>query len=362
VLESAGAQNVSEPIHEPFSKSSESFLRMTKNASIRKLALRLQRSMSFELESTAFNGIRFGGRPAAIKRIENSVLIGVPLIGSAIAIEHIFRCGLSFIDLSAFFIFYLIVGLGTALGLHRYFSHRSFETTPVIAFLLGALGSMAFQGSVVRWVADHRRHHSHTDEFGDVHSPYVDPWGEEKRGLRGLLYAHVGWMFDCTSTDVRVYGAGLEKDPIVVLLTRTHWIWPAVSLALPYCFGLVFGGADAAWSAMLVGGCLRTTVLHNVVWSVNSIGHRFGTEDFKNGNGSKNNLAIALLTFGDGWHNNHHCFPRSAFHGFAAREIDVNGWLINQLERCGLAWNIVRIPYNRIEAARAAAGDTFEHA
>jgi stearoyl-CoA desaturase (delta-9 desaturase) len=334
---------------------------MSTKATMGKLLSRVQRTLHFEPGSTSFNGIRFGGAPAALKRIENSILIGIPLIGSVTAIEHMMRCGLSSIDLAAFLVFYLFVGLGTALGLHRYFSHKSFDTSPVIAFLLGAFGSMAFQGSVLRWVVDHRRHHSHTDEFGDVHSPYVDPWGEEKGGLRGLLYAHVGWMFDCTTTDVQVYGGGLEKDRLVMFLSRTHWIWLVLSLALPYCFGYVFGGIEAAWSALLVGGCLRTTVLHNVIWSVNSIGHRFGSEQFKQGNGSKNNFFIALLTFGDGWHNNHHCFPRSAFHGFSASEIDVNGWLITQLERFGLVWNVVRIPENRIEAARAAAGGGFKH-
>ena len=182
------------------------------------------------------------GGPAAVKRIENTILVGIPLIGSAFAFEHIFRDGLSLTDLSAFLIFYLLVGLGTALGLHRYFSHKSFETTPAVALLLGAFGSMAFQVSVLRWVVDHRRHHSHTDEFGDVHSPYVDPWGAERSGLVGLLYAHVGWMFDCTTTDLAVYGAGLEHDRVVMFLTRTHWIWPAVSLCLPYCFGYVVGG------------------------------------------------------------------------------------------------------------------------
>src|ERR1700682_6146215 len=125
---------------------------MSTNATMGKLVWWVQRSMNVELGSTSFNGIRFGGTPAALKRIENSILIGIPLIGSIIATEHIFRCGLSLIDLSAFLIFYLFVGLGTALGLHRYFSHRSFDTTPVIAFLLGAFGSMAFQGSVLRWV------------------------------------------------------------------------------------------------------------------------------------------------------------------------------------------------------------------
>jgi stearoyl-CoA desaturase (Delta-9 desaturase) len=326
------------------------------------LQARWKQALRIHHNPPSFNGVRYGGAPAIVKWIENTLLVGIPLVGSAFAIQHIARHGLTKIDVLSFFLFYLLVGLGVALGLHRYFSHKSFETTPTLAFLLGAFGSMAFQGSIFRWVIDHRRHHSHTDEFGDVHSPYVDPWGEEHGGLSGFLYAHVGWLFDSSTTDAHVYGAGLPQDRLVMFFTRTHWLWPAASLALPYGFGYLLGGPDAALGSMLVGGCLRTTILHNVIWSVNSIGHRFGQESFRQGNGSKNNLTIALLTFGDGWHNNHHCFPRSAFHGLTKSEIDVNGWLITGLERLGLAWNVVRIPENRILDARHSRTSPFEHA
>ncbi len=311
---------------------------------------------------SSFNGIRFGGFQALVKRVENTLLVSIPLAGSVLAVAHIWQRGLTWIDITAFLIFYVLVGLGVALGLHRYFSHKSFETTPFVAYALGAFGSMAFQGSILRWVTDHRRHHAHTDEFGDVHSPYVDPWGVETTGWGGLWNAHIGWLFDATTTDARVYGAGLLQDPIVVFFTRTHWIWPAISLALPYSYGYSLGGPEAAWSATLIGGCLRTSILHNVVWAVNSIGHRFGSEDFSLGNGSKNNLILALLTFGDGWHNNHHCFPRSAFHGLKANEIDINGRLISALEHAGLAWNVVRISEHRILDARVSKTPGFNHA
>src|SRR5579872_6075811 len=264
-----------------------------------------------------FNGVRHGGIPGLIKRIENTFLVGIPLFGSIVAIHQIARNGITGIDLLSFLLFYLLTGLGVALGLHRYFSHKSFETTPAIAVLLGAFGSMSFQGSIFRWVIDHRRHHAHTDEFGDVHSPHVDPWGDMNGGLSGLLYAHVGWLFDSTTTDAQVYGAGLLHDKLIMFFTRTHWLWPAASLALPWGFGYLLGGSEAALSSMLIGGCLRTTILHNVIWSVNSIGHRFGSEDFRHGNGSKNNLTVALLTFGDGWHNNHLCFRHSMLSGLA---------------------------------------------
>jgi stearoyl-CoA desaturase (Delta-9 desaturase) len=288
-------------------------------------------------------GVRFGGRPAVVKRIENAILVGVPLFGSVLAAFHIVGRGLTWIDLSAFVVFYVLVGLGVALGFHRYFSHKSFETMPALAFLLGALGSMAFQGSVLRWIIDHHRHHAHADASGDVHSPVVDQWGRPTGGIKGLWHAHAGWLFDETTTDPAIYGANVHNQKLVRFFHRTHWLWPILSLALPFAYGYGFGGVDAGWSALLVGGCLRTTVLHNVVWSVNSIGHYLGDESFSLHNASKNNFVLAMLTFGDGWHNNHHRYPRSAWHGLGRGELDVNGLLIAAMERAGLAWDVIKV-------------------
>lgn len=291
---------------------------------------------------TAAPGIIHDAGAVFKKRVENAVLIGVPFIGSLIAIQHIYQNGISLIDAASFLLFYVSVGIGVGLGLHRYFSHRSFQTGPVLAVLLAALGSMAFQGSVFRWVIDHRRHHAHTDKTGDTHSPVCDPWGKQHAGIRGLLYAHIGWMFDGTVTDPDVYGRGLLRDPIVYWFTRSHWMWPAMSLLLPYCFGYALGGPDAAWSSMLIGGFLRTTILHNVVWAVNSIGHFWGSTDYQLNNSSKNNYVLALLTFGDGWHNNHHRYPRSYRHGLHNGQADTNAAILEQLERHGVVWSIVR--------------------
>ncbi len=301
-------------------------------------------------------GIIWRGAPVLKKRVENALLIGIPASGSVLAIAWVAQHGLSWVDGAAFLIFYALTGFGVALGMHRYFTHRSFETTLPLRFILGALATMCFQGTILRWVADHRRHHAHADQDGDVHSPHIDPWGRERDGLGGLWYAHVGWMFDGTATDLDVFGRDLQDDRLVMFFVRTHWLWLATSLGLPFGFGYLLGGAEAAWSALLIGGCLRTTVLHNVVWSVNSIGHSHGDEDFRQSNHARNNLILALLTFGDGWHNNHHRFPRSAFHGLKRGEIDINGWIISSLERLGLVWDVVRIPPQRIAAARQTRG------
>jgi stearoyl-CoA desaturase (delta-9 desaturase) len=301
-------------------------------------------------------GIHWAGPAILQKRLENTYLIGIPLAGSILAAVWIANRGITLIDVSAFAIFYALTGLGVALGMHRYFTHKSFEAVLPLRLLLGASATMSFQGTILRWVADHRRHHSHSDQQGDVHSPHVDPWGRDVKGLGGLWYAHVGWMFDGTATDLEVFGKDLQQDRLVMFFVRTHWLWLAASLGLPFAYGYALGGAEAAWSAMLIGGCLRISVLHNVVWAVNSIGHSHGDEDFPQANRSKNNLVLALLTFGDGWHNNHHRFPRSAFHGLKPGEIDVNGWIIATLERAGLVWDVVRIPQQRVAAARSPVG------
>jgi len=310
-----------------------------------------------ETASQLLPGIVDRGPLVLAKRIENALLIGIPAIGSVAALCMLFTRGWSVVDLSSFLIFYVATGVGVALGMHRYFTHRSFETHLPIRVLLAGLATMAFQGTILRWVIDHRRHHAHADQTGDVHSPYVDPSGRDRDGLGGLAYAHIGWMFDGTATDPDIFGRDLMQDRVVMFFTKTHRLWLFVSLALPYVYGYVLAGPSGALSSMLIGGCLRTSVLHNVVWSVNSIGHSHGTEDFAQSNHSRNSLILALLTFGDGWHNNHHRFPRSAFHGLKPTEIDINGMIISTLERAGLVWNVVRIPDERIYAAKSVQAD-----
>ena len=282
-----------------------------------------------------------GGWQSRQNQAANLLLIGIPFVGSIFAINHIVRHGVSLIDISAFLVFYVLVGLGVALGFHRYFSHRSFATGTALSAILAAFGTMAFQGSVERWVSDHRRHHACADQPGDVHSPIVRPDGQPWAKWRGFLHAHIGWMFANSVTDLSIYGKGLVDDPVIRFFSRTHILWLIASLGLPYLYGLMLGGEEAAWSAMLIGGCLRTTILHNVVWAVNSVGHLYGSADFETGDNSRNNLILALLTFGDGWHNGHHRFPRSHRHGLLPRQWDANAVIIKTLKRSGLVWDIV---------------------
>lgn len=286
-------------------------------------------------------GITLGGWPAFYKRLTNLVLIGLPVAGSILAIWNLQYGPPRWSDVLAFLVFYAWTGLGVALGLHRLFSHHSFRAHPTITALLCAGGTMAFQGSPLRWVLDHRRHHALVDRPGDVHSPYFIANGAPLRGLRGFWHAHLGWMFDPSVTDESVFGKGLRGDRMVMFFTHTHFLWLTASLGLPYLLGVCVGGPAAGWSALLWGGCLRATVLHNVVWSVNSFGHMTGRRTHRTGDRSTDNRWLALLSFGEGWHNGHHLSPRSYRHGVAPAQPDFNAAIIRWLERRGLAADVV---------------------
>jgi stearoyl-CoA desaturase (delta-9 desaturase) len=280
------------------------------------------------------------GRPAIKKKIENTFLIGIPHIGSVACLFWFYSHPIHIVEVVTFLLGYFIIGMGTGIGFHRYFSHKSYLTYPWVAYLLGAAGSMSFQSSLLTWVTDHRRHHAQTDHCGDAHSPIVDGHCDHPNTLKGLFYSHIGWMFDDTVTDLNIYGRDLARDPIIRFYTRTHYLWPVLSLAIPAAIGYAFGGAADAWGCVFAA-CLRTALFQHSVWAVNSFGHTFGYQNYDLGNKSMNNVFLAAVTFGDGYHNNHHRYPRSAFHGLRKYEIDFNGILITLLGKLGLARKII---------------------
>jgi len=280
------------------------------------------------------------GRAALKKRIDNTFLIGFPLVASVASIFWFRSHPIHAVEVVTFIIGYFVVGMGTGVGFHRYFSHKSFETEPWVAYMLGAFGSLSFQSSLLTWVTDHRRHHSHTDHCGDNHSPYVDGHCGHDSSLKGLFHSHIGWMFDDTVTDTSVYGRDLVRDPVIQFYARTHYLWPVISVAIPWLVGFAFGGLTDAWGCFFAA-CVRTMLFQNSVWAVNSLGHTFGYENYNLRNNSKNNAVLAWLTFGDGYHNNHHRYPRSAFHGMFKGEIDLNGLIILGLSKLGLARQII---------------------
>lgn len=254
-----------------------------------------------------------------------SIVIGVtaPFIATLYAIVLLWQRYVSAVDLILLVTFFYVSGFGVTVGLHRLLTHRSFQTYPIVKAILLICGAMAAESSPIYWASAHIQHHAHADAEGDPHSPLVSLW-----------HAHVGWFFKHVA-QYDVYGKWLWQDPVVVWIDRTWFLWTAVGLAIPFAVG--------GWSGLLWGGLVRIFLVHHVTWSVNSICHTFGTRPFRTRDASRNNWVVALLSAGEGWHNNHHAFPRSAFHGLRSWEVDFSAYLIRLLELTGLAWNVQRI-------------------
>jgi stearoyl-CoA desaturase (delta-9 desaturase) len=263
----------------------------------------------------------------------------LPFVGLVIAGWQLWNEWLHWYDLVAFFAVYIPTALGVTVGFHRLFTHRSFKTGPVTRGVLAALGSAAIEGPIVSWVADHRKHHAFSDEEGDPHSPHVD-----HGGLRGLFHAHVGWLFvhDQRALKTR-YAPDLLADPVVSFVNRTFLWWVLAGFVVPFAIGLALGGTLlAGLTALLWGGLIRMLVVHHVTYSINSLCHVFGRRDFETGDESRNLAWLAIPSFGESWHNNHHAFPTSSVHGLKWWQIDISSMVIRALERLGLAWDVVR--------------------
>jgi stearoyl-CoA desaturase (delta-9 desaturase) len=253
-----------------------------------------------------------------------------------------------------------MTALGVTLGYHRMFTHRAFESSRAFRAIVAVLGSMAMQGSVITWVADHRKHHTFTDQVGDPHSPHLSGpgfWG----AVKGLWHAHVGWLFETVGTAERErFAADLLKDRVLRVIDKLFFVWVALGFVIPFALGwIVGGGLGAALTALLWGGFVRVFLLHHVTWSINSVCHFFGRKRFNIEDESRNVFWLAPLSMGESWHHNHHAFPTSAFHGLSRLErlADPTGLLIAVLEKLGIVWNVVRVSPER-QRAKALTGRT----
>jgi stearoyl-CoA desaturase (delta-9 desaturase) len=244
---------------------------------------------------------------------------------------------------------YVATGFGVTVGLHRLFTHRSFKTGKGVRAVLAILGSAAVEGPVISWVADHRKHHAYSDQPGDPHSPHVDHGHGFKGALKGLLHAHVGWLFIHTHRGARDrYARDLVNDPVVSFVDRTFLLWAVLGLLAPFVLGWLIGGTIiTALTGLLWGGAVRILVLHHVTYSINSLCHFFGRRAFATGDHSRNLAWLALPSLGEAWHNNHHAFPTSARHGLRWWQLDPSALVIRGLEKLGLAWNVVQIAPER---------------
>ena len=285
-----------------------------------------------------------------LDRIATGTITAIPFIGLGLVVWQTWESALRWSDIAVFGIMYLTTGLGVTVGFHRLFTHRSFQTKPWLRGTFAALGSAAIEGPVISWVADHRKHHAFSDQEGDPHSPHVDHGHGWRGALRGLLHAHVGWLFIHTQRGNRErYAPDLLKDPKIRLVDRTFLWWALGGLIpVPFVLGLVIGGSlHAGLTGILWGGLVRMLVLHHVTYSINSLCHFFGRRRFDTGDESRNLAWLAPLSLGEAWHNNHHAFPTSAEHGMRRWELDPSALLIRGLEKTGLAWKVVRVPRER---------------
>ena len=287
-------------------------------------------------------------------RVITGLVTVIPFLLLGLAGWQLWNEALRWSDLAIFAVAYITTGLGVTVGFHRLFTHRSFSTGPVTRGVIAALGSAAIEGPVISWVADHRKHHACSDREGDPHSPHVGHGGGWSGVLRGLFHAHLGWLFIHTQRGCqRRFAPDLLRDPVVRFIDRTFLVWATLGLAMPFGLGIAIGGSIAAGlTGVLWGGAVRVFVVHHVTYSINSLCHMFGRQPFATRDESRNLAWLALPTLGEGWHNNHHAFPTSAFHGLRRRELDPSGLVIRALERVGLAWDVVRIAPAR-QAAKA---------
>jgi stearoyl-CoA desaturase (delta-9 desaturase) len=266
----------------------------------------------------------------------------IPFAGLVAAIVFLWGWGLTWVDLTLLAVMYLVTALGITVGYHRLFTHRSFETNPVIQSILAILGSMAMQGSLMTWVATHRRHHQHSDREDDPHSPQHH--GKSFFGvIRGLWHAHIGWMFSSGQANLARYVKDLRQSTMLRVVSSLFPLWVLMGLLIPTVLGyFLCGGWLGALFGLIWGGLVRIFFVHHVTWSVNSICHLWGRKPYPCQDESRNNFLVGVLGLGEGWHNNHHAFPTSARHGFRWWQVDVSYWVILILSWFRLAWNIKR--------------------
>jgi stearoyl-CoA desaturase (delta-9 desaturase) len=300
---------------------------------------------------------------AAMTKLEkrvNLLAVALPFAGTLAAIVLLWNSVVSATDLAILAVMYVLTALGVTVGFHRMLTHRSFQAPKPVEYAFAALGSMAVQGPVMAWVADHRKHHAHADHEGDPHSPHVGHGDGAGGVLRGLLHAHVGWLLtDQGQASARKYAPDLLEDRGMRIINRRFPLLVLLSLALPALAGWALSGGSLAGAAtgLLWGGLVRIFFVHHVTWSVNSVCHFLGTRRFETDDQSTNVAWLSLLSFGESWHHNHHAFPRSASHGLRRweRALDPSALVIRTMEKLGLARNVVRITPERQEQRLAQA-------
>ena len=299
--------------------------------------------------TTELTGRATAARPAAdgdasARRLAY-ITVCVPAAGFVAALLYSFTYGFTLVDGVLLGVMYLVTALGVEGGLHRFFSHKAFSAGPVVTALWGVAGSMAAQGPIVFWVATHRIHHAFTDTDRDPHSPRPIGTGRLAR-LRGLWHGHVGWLFTVRRDNWSRHVPDLLADRTVMKINELYFVWVLLGLAVPALLGgLLTWSVGGAVSGLLWGGLARIFLLDQVTWGVNSIGHTLGNRPYRTRDNSRNVAAMAPISVGGSWHNNHHARPSLAHNRHTFWQLDITGSFISLLDRVGLVSD-VRYPKN----------------
>ena len=279
-------------------------------------------------------------RKGTLEQVALFGFIAIPFLAILGAIPLAWNRGLSWHDVLIATVMYAVAGHGITVGFHRYFTHGSFKATRRLRIALAVAGSLAIEGPVIRWVADHRRHHAFSDRAGDPHSPWR--YGETVPALiRGLFWAHTGWLFDVEQTSRAKYAPDLLADKDVRRVNAAFPALVAVSVITPAIIGGLWSMSwQGAATAFFWGSLVRIGLLHHVTWSINSICHAIGERPFTSRDKSANVWWLAILSMGESWHNLHHADPTCARHGVDRGQLDSSARTIWVLERLGWAFEV----------------------
>ena len=310
---------------------------------------------ALNLQAPAPRGTLSQDRQSLTERVILFAFITIPLLAVIAAIPIAWGWGVGWVDLVLLAITYVIAAGGITVGFHRHFTHSSFKANRPLRIGLAVAGSYAIEGPLIRWVADHRKHHAFSDREGDPHSPWrfgTSTWALTK----GLGYAHVGWLFDVEQTSQAKYAPDLLKDPDMVRVSRMFPWFVAGSLLIPAVLGgLLTWSWWGAVTAFFWAGLVRVALVHHVTWSINSICHVWGSHPFLSRDRSGNVWWLAIPSLGESWHNLHHADPTAARHGVEPGQIDISARVIGWFERAGWATDVRWPKPERLAARRAPA-------
>jgi stearoyl-CoA desaturase (delta-9 desaturase) len=294
------------------------------------------------------------GRRSPAEQLTVQIFLVVPFLALIAAVPFAWGWGLGWADVGIAAGFYVVSSLGVTVGYHRYFTHGAFRANRALRIALAVAGGLAVQGSVIAWVADHRRHHAFSDREGDPHSPWL--FGTSPVALaKGFWHAHMGWLFERDNTNAERFAPDLIADHDIRTVDRLFMPMTAVSLLLPAVLG---GVITMSWwgavTAFFWAGLVRIAFLHHVTWSVNSICHMIGSRPFVSRDKAANFWPLAILSMGESWHNSHHADPTCARHGVLRGQVDISARTIWVFEKLGWAWN-VRWPKRERLAAKLSS-------